>query len=109
MVGMNMKKYMTFTVSWEKFKQDSEELNTGIYEDPVDCKCYIYGKNIYIREDNQEAPVSAKVYLTLDEVKVKDRLDGQVVKSVNSYPESWNSKVQLYECLIWRGGFDYNI
>ena len=98
---MDLKKYMTFTVKWEKFLGEDEDTHMASYAEPVDIKCFIYGKNIFIREEDGATAVSAKVYLTLADVQVKDKVDGQVVKSVNSNPESWDSRVQLYEVLTW--------
>lgn len=98
---MNMKKYMTFTSKWQKLKDIDEDTQMSEYEDPIDIKTYIYGKNIFIRENESHTAVSAKCYLTLENVNVGDLLDEQVVKSVNSFPESWDDKVQLYECLTW--------
>lgn len=98
---MNMKKYMTFKVEWQKYIGMDEETMTSIYSNPEIVDVFIYGKNIYIQESDKQAVVSAKVYLTLADVKVKDILDKQVVKSVSSYPESWDSRVQLFECLTW--------
>lgn len=98
---MDMQKYMTFTSKWEKLAERDEDTMMETFEAQVDIKTYIYGKNIFIRDENQHTAVSAKVYLTLANVNVGDKIDGQVVKSVNSYPESWDDKVQLYECLTW--------
>lgn len=98
---MNMNKYMTFTAQWERYIGMNEETMSPIYSEPIDIKVFIYGKNIYIRDGDKNAAISAKVYLTLKEVNVKDKIDDQVVKSVNSYPESWDARVQLYECLTW--------
>lgn len=98
---MDMQKYMTFTSKWQKLKSVDEDTQMSEYDEPVDIKTYIYGKNIFVRENENHTTVSAKCYLTLANVNVGDLLDGQVIKSVNSYPESWDDKVQLYECLTW--------
>lgn len=103
MFSMNMKKYMTFTVSWEVYQGEDEDSLLPIYAEPVDCKCFIYGKNLYIREQNEQTVVSAKAYLTLENIHVKDKLDGQIIKSVNNYPENWDAKNQLFEALTWTG------
>lgn len=98
---MNMQKYMTFTSQWQKLKEVDEDTQMADYEEPVDIKTFIYGKNVFIRENESHTTVSAKCYLTLENVSVGDLLDGQVIKSVSSYPESWNQDKQLYECLTW--------
>ena len=98
---MNLKKYMTFTVNWQKFIEEDEDTHMAVYADPVPIKAFIYGKNLYVRESEAATIVSAKVYLVLEDVHVRDIIDGQVVKSVNSNPESWDERVQLYEVLTW--------
>lgn len=98
---MDMRKYMTFEVPWEKYTGEDEDTHMAEFAPPVMIKTFIYGKSIFLREEAKATTVSAKAYLTLEQVQPKDKLDGQVVRSVNSYPESWTSKDQLYEVLTW--------
>ena len=98
---MNMNKYLTFNTEWKKCKGEDEDTRMLEYEKAVTIKCFKYGKNIFLRGENSGTTVSAQAYLVLEEVKPKDILDGQVVKSVNIYPESWDNKVKLYEVLTW--------
>lgn len=98
---MNMNKYLTFNAEWKKCKGEDEDTRMLEYEKAVTIKCFKYGKNIFLRENTSSTTVSAQAYLVLEEVKPKDILDGQVVKSVNIYPESWDNKVKLYEVLTW--------
>lgn len=99
--SLDMKKYMTFKASWEKYAGMDENTHMGYYDDPVTIDCFIYGKDIFIRENSGASVVNARVYLTLADVSPKDKIDGQVVKSVNSYPENWDANGQLYEVLTW--------
>ena len=96
-----MNKYLTFNAEWKKCKGEDEDTRMLEYEKAVTIKCFKYGKNIFIRENTSGTTVSAQAYLVLEEVQPKDILDGQVVKSVNIYPESWNNNVKLYEVLTW--------
>ena len=98
---MDMNKYMTFKIKWTPCIGMDEDTRTLKYGEETEIKCFKYGKNIFIREDSSATTVSAQAYLVLEEVKPKDILDGQIVKSVNNYPESWDSRVMLYECLTW--------
>lgn len=98
---MNMEKYMTFTVKWTPCIGVDDDTMALIYGDETYIKCFKYGKNIFVRNDAGSDTVSAQAYLVLDAVHPKDLLDGQVVKSVNNYPESWDNRVNLYECLTW--------
>ena len=96
-----MSKYLTFDAEWKKCIGEDEDTRMLKYEDAVKIKCFKYGKNIFLRENTSSATVSAQTYLVLDEVKPKDMIDGQVVKSVNMYPESWDNRIKLYEVLTW--------
>lgn len=98
---MDMKKYMTFEAILETFEGEDDDTHMASYAFPKKIKCFIYGKDIFLREDSSATTISAKAYLTLEKVKPKDKLDGQVVKSVNNYPESWGIENQLYEVLTW--------
>lgn len=98
---MDMKKYMTFSVPWTKFIGEDEDTHMAKYGETVQSKCFQYGKNVFIREEASATTISAQAYLTLDEVQPKDIYDGQVVKSVNNFPESWDSRVVLFEVLTW--------
>lgn len=98
---MDLDKYMTFKVKWTPCICIDEDTRTLKYGDEVEIKVFKYGKDVFIREDSSATTVSAQAYLTLEEVKPKDILDGQVVKSVNKYPESWDNRNILYECLTW--------
>ena len=96
-----MNKYLTFNTELKKCKGEDEDTRMLEYEKAVIIKCFKYGKNIFLRGESSGTTVSAQAYLVLDEVQPKDILDGQVVKSVNIYPESWDNKVKLYEVLTW--------
>lgn len=98
---MDLSKYMTFRALWSKLDKIDEDLRAPVYSEPVSIACFIYGKDIFIRDKDASSTVSAKVYLVLDPVKPHDILDGQVVKSVKSYPESWDPSIHLYEVLTW--------
>lgn len=96
-----MKKYLTFDAEWKQCTGEDEDTRMLEYGDTVKIKCFKYGKNIFLRGESSGTTVSAQAYLVLDEVKPKDMIDGQVVKSVNVYPESWDNRVKLYEVLTW--------
>ena len=93
---MDMKKYMTFEAVLERYEGMDPNTRTSKFGE-----VFKYGKDIFIRGNTSATTVTAQVYLSVTEIKVKDRLDGQVVKSVNHYPESWNSSKILYEALTW--------
>lgn len=98
---MYMEKYMTFEAVWEKQIGIDEDTRMPSFAPAETIKCFEYGKNVFLREDNSSTMVSAKAYLTLENVELGDKIDGQVVKSVNNYPENWDANKQLFEVLTW--------
>jgi hypothetical protein len=98
---VDLQKYLTFKVKWCPCEEVDEDTKTLEYGEEQEIDCFKYGKNIFVRETESSTTVSAQAYLVLADVKPKDLLDGQVVKSVNNYPESWDARVILKECLTW--------
>ncbi len=97
---MNYEDYMVMNCKWEKNLGVDEDTHMPIFGEAVDIKCFSYGKNIFIRQDTSSATVSAKAYIVTDLVKVGDKIDGQVVKSVDNIPD-FDGTVPLFECLTW--------
>lgn len=98
---MDMKKYMTFEAEHKRLLSIDENTHMMMFDSPRMIRCFKYGKDIFLREKTAATTVSAQVYLTLEKVVPGDLLDGQVVKSINVYPENWTSKECLYEVLTW--------
>lgn len=98
---MDIKKYLTLKAVWERKVDIDPDTRMPVFADPVIIDCFKYGKGMFIRGDNDAAHVSARSYLVLDDVQPEDKLDGQVVQSVNDFPESWDDKVVLHEVLTW--------
>lgn len=98
---MDMTKYMTFDATYEEFEGEDVDTHSLSYKEARSIKVFIYGKDMFIRNEDTGTVVTAQTYLTLEEVKPRDRINNQVVKSVNKYPESWNSNNILYEAYTW--------
>ena len=97
---MNYENYMKMTCIWQKNSEIDEDTQMLNYGTETEIKCVKYGKNIFIRESDSATVVSAMAYIVTDEVAVGDKIDGQVVKSVNNIPE-FDGTMCLYECLTW--------
>jgi hypothetical protein len=97
---MDYKDYMVMNCQWQKNLGKDEDTHMPSFGVAVDIKCFSYGKNIFIRQDTSSTTVSAKAYIVTDLVKVGDKIDGQVVKSVNNVPD-FDGTVPLFECLTW--------
>lgn len=91
---------MVMNCKWEKNLGVDEDTHMPSFGEAVDIKCFSYGKHIFIRQDTSSATVSAKAYIVTDLVKVGDKIDGQVVKSVDNIPD-FDGTVPLFECLTW--------
>lgn len=98
---MDMKKYMTFDATYEEFESEDEDCHMSTFKKARTIKVFIYGKDMFIRNSDNSTVVTAQTYLTLEAVKPKDMINGQVVRSVNKFPESWNSNNMLYEVYTW--------
>lgn len=99
--------YMSFTAILEPRLALDTNTRRPTYGPPVEIKCFQYGKNLYVRESETSAVINSKVYLTMYPVNVGDKLDGQPIKSVLSFPQNWDATEQLYEALTYQSGKDY--
>ena len=97
---MDYKDYMVMSCNWQKNLGKDEDTHMPSYDSTVDIKCFSYGKNIFIRQDASSTTVSAKAYIVTDLVKVGDKIDEQVVKSVDNISD-FDGTVPLFECLTW--------
>lgn len=97
---MNYEEYLTMSCIWQKNLGIDEDTMMQSFDDKKEIKCFSYGKNIFLRENTSSTTVSAKAYIVTEEVKVKDIIDGQVVKSVDNIPE-FDGSIPLYICLTW--------
>lgn len=100
---MDMAKYMTFEAVHRPLIEIDEDTASSKFGAERVVKCFKYGKTSLVRDNNGYVMPSLKTYLTLDEtVQVGDEFDGQIVKSVDSFPENWDSTNQLYAVLTWK-------
>lgn len=97
---MNYEEYLTMSCIWQKNLGIDEDTMMQSFDEEKEIKCFNYGKNIFVRENTSSTTVSAKAYIVTEEVKVKDIINGQVVKSVDNIPE-FDGSIPLYICLTW--------
>lgn len=97
---MDYKEYMIFSCLWEKNLDIDEDTHMQRFGTKTKLKCFKYGKNVFIRQDSSSTTISAQSYVVMCEVKVGDKIDNQVVKSVDVIPD-FDGKTPLYECLTW--------
>lgn len=97
---MNYNDYMTMQCDWEKKLGNDEDTHMSSFGIKTIIRCFEYGKNVFIRQDTSSATVSAMAYIVTDNVQVGDKINSQVVKSVNNIPE-FDGTFPLFECLTW--------
>lgn len=68
-----------------KFKGESDRYNESSYESPTTINGIIYGDKRYNRDNSEEGTVSGYVCQTLDNVSVKDKINGYIVTKVNEH------------------------
>lgn len=101
MGDINLNEYMTFNCVWEKYKGESELTSMPVYEAPVNIKCFKYGKSLFVRDTAEGGKVNAQTYLVNENVSVRDKLDGQVIKDRAEYPMDFTPDRIFYECYTW--------
>lgn len=97
---MNYSSYMTMNCVWEPSSSINEDTMMREFGEQQNIKCFKYGKNILVIEGDRSTTVSAQAYIVDNNISVGDKLDGQVVKSVDNIPE-FDGSVPLKECLTW--------
>lgn len=98
---MFIDKHLNFKAKWEPYLGEDEDTRTSKFGRVQEIDCHKYGKTLFIREGGAEAVVNAHFYIVLENVKPKDKLDGQIVKSVDEIPDMWKGKIRHRECLTW--------
>lgn len=101
MGDIELDEYMAFDAEWEQYDGESKYTNMPKYKPPVNIKCMKYGKTLYIRESIDGGKVNAQTYLVTDDIKVRDKIDGQVIKDRAEYPVDFEPGRTLYECYTW--------
>jgi hypothetical protein len=80
--SMDINGYLTGKAKWEKYLGNDNEYSIESYEAPVDIATRIEGGNRYIRNAEGALEVSEMCYWSTEDVKLKDKINGQEVKSV---------------------------
>lgn len=79
--------YMLYPVMWEKTTGQNPDTRSLSYAEPIEIKVLRYGSFVLNRDANSSTQVSAQRYLTIDDVCLGDKLNGQVVKYCEPVPE----------------------
>ena len=69
-------------VQWSKFETANNKHRESGYLPPVDSMCKRLGQKKYKRGTDSDEVISAYQYQTNDEVNIKDKYDGHIVKDV---------------------------
>lgn len=91
--------YLKIPVEHRKFLSDDNDFNAPEYSDSVTIMCRKEGRRKYIISENQTSAVDVLVYITLEKIRVRDLLDGQVVLSVNTI-YNFDGSISHYESTV---------
>lgn len=97
---MDYKKYMIHNCVWEKNLCMDEDTHMPVFDRAITLKCFKSGKDIFIRDNQNATVIKASSYIVTDVLNVGDKLDGQVIKSVDNIPD-FKPTFPIYECLTW--------
>jgi hypothetical protein len=98
---MDYESYMMHTCVWNEFLGEDEDTRSATYGPDKIIKCFKSGKNKYIREEGSGTLIVAKPIVVMDSVKGRDKIDSQVVKSINEIPDFDRPDFPIRECLTW--------
>lgn len=97
---MNIRRYLKMTATLEVMTGKDTDTRNCTYAPPVTIPCFIYGKRKRIATSAGSTIISTQTYITVDDVKVGDKLDGQVVQEVNLV--NWfDGRTVSRECVCW--------
>lgn len=75
--------YMNQEVTYREFLNKKDNFGSPMYGDVEIIKCFSYGEDVYIRDEDKSDIVQMNTYITEKEVKIKDLLNGKIVKSAS--------------------------
>jgi hypothetical protein len=91
---------MLYPVQWVQSTGKDPDTRIESYGATINIKVYRYGSMRFIRDSQSGTQVSAQKYITVDEVKLGDKLNGQVVKQVDPIPD-FSGGCSVCEVLCW--------
>lgn len=97
---MIYKDYMLYPVQWEQSTGKDSDTRIESYGAPEVIKIFRHGSMRFIRDSQSGTQVSAQKYITIDKVKLGDRINGQVVKQLDPIPD-FSGGNEVFEVLCW--------
>ena len=69
----------------ERSTGDENKFGEVVYEEPIVIKCAKFGTSNYDRDLEDSTTYVDMVYQTLEDIKVGDKIDGNIVKKVTKH------------------------
>jgi len=97
---MIYKDYMLYPVTLERMTGKDPDTRMDSYGAPEVIKVFRHGGLARIHTGQGDTTVSMQKYSTVDDIKIGDKINGQVVQSVEIVPE-FDGSEPLFEVTCW--------
>ena len=98
---MNWDNKFHFEAKYEPWVGEDPDTCISKYGEPITIRCRKEGKKIDLRNSTEGDLVNAMFYMTDYPIVDKSKVDGQVVKLLNSYPPIRGRDMVVYEFYTW--------
>lgn len=83
---MNVESQLTMKCQYEESVIDDEEFMTESYKAPREMKCFRYGDKLNLVASDTITRLSDQTYWIVEDIKLGDKIDGQIIVSINPIP-----------------------
>lgn len=83
---MNVERQLTMKCQYEESIVDDEEFMTESFKAPREIKCFKYGDRLNLINSDSVTRLSDQTYWVVEDVELGDKIDGQVIVSINPIP-----------------------
>lgn len=97
---MIYKDYMLYPVTWEQSTGKDPDTRMDSYNGAKTIKVFRHGRLARIHSGQGDTNISMQTYITVDDIKLGDKINGQVVQSVEPIPE-FDGTGDLFEVVCW--------
>ena len=97
---MDVSMYLNTEVDYEEYIGNNNRYLSDEYKDAVKLKCRLEGNLKFVRDKDSQMQYSEQTYWSIYPIKVKDKINGQYVRSVNPIYE-FDGSIVYYEVSVW--------
>lgn len=91
--------YFNTDVKFEKYLGNNNKNRMDTYAEPKTIKCRLENKKVFIRNTSNEQVLSKQLFMTSQEINVKDKLNGQYIESVDTMYD-FDGNIIYYEAYV---------